>query len=391
MNPFASAPSNDTSVAQHPTAEHNAVDIPTSWPRLKGTVEVLDASDGTLYLIPAVGASDFLLPAVSAADRALLKALDGTQPASAIAEYHSQAFPKIPVHEVLSGITALADAGLLEDAQPRTVALATHDKRRQDRQLAYFADLIAYGDSAEDRQQRLASATVAILGLGGVGSWVAFALAGMGVGHLILVDGDTVDLSNLNRQILYIEADLGNSKAAAAECRLSAFNSALSVTTVPRFLDTPEAVHDAIEGSDFVIEAADSPVHSFARWVDAACRDLNIPHISMSQVPPLVRVGPTFVPGQTGCQNCYEQPAREDFPLYDELVDYRRNRGAVASATAPGCALIGSLVAFDVLHYLTGLAVPATLGTAFTLDTRTLALTRESVHRYPNCQYCSQD
>jgi bacteriocin biosynthesis cyclodehydratase domain-containing protein len=366
-------------------------DLGGSHPRLKETVEVFDASDGTIYLIPATGGRDFQLPQAGAADRALLDTLDGTRSAEVIATTLAGQFPETSPEEVLASITGLAEAGLITDARAQTSHLSQAETKRYNRQLVYFTDLLPYTAAADEPQHHLATATVAILGLGGVGSWIALALAGIGVGHLVIADGDTVETNNLNRQILYAESDLGQQKAHAARRRLTEFNNQITITASQEFLNSPQQLREVISEADFVVEAADTPVHDFGRWVDAACRAQGIPHIVMSQIPPLVRVGPTFVPGRTGCLACYEQPAHEEFPLFDELVDYRRHRGAVAAALAPGCALIAGVVSSEVLHHLTGLATPATLGTALTIDMHTLATTREAVEHAPECPHCAAD
>jgi len=81
----------------------------------------------------------------------------------------------------------------------------------------------------EQGQEKLLKSRVLIVGAGGLGSAVAYYLAAAGVGHLGLVDGDLVDLSNLQRQILYQTGDLGKPKAEVAKARLEALNPDLEV------------------------------------------------------------------------------------------------------------------------------------------------------------------
>ena len=105
-------------------------------------------------------------------------------------------------------------------------------------------------------QARLREARVVVIGLGGLGAWVLWALAAAGVGELVGVDGDAVELSNLKRQTLYREQDLGKRKALATARTLAEFNSSIPFDAVDRRLEAAE-VAAVVEGADFVVEAAD--------------------------------------------------------------------------------------------------------------------------------------
>lgn len=110
------------------------------------------------------------------------------------------------------------------------------------------------------QQAKLASARVAVLGLGGLGGGVSEMLARTGVGHLTLIDGDVFEPSNLNRQLLCTEDLLGTSKALAAEKRIRAVNSAVQVTAVAQYADG-DNLYDMIRESDLVVDCLDS-IHS---------------------------------------------------------------------------------------------------------------------------------
>jgi bacteriocin biosynthesis cyclodehydratase domain-containing protein len=227
-----------------------------------------------------------------------------------------------------------------------------------------------------------------MLGLGGLGSWAAYALACCGVGELVLVDGDRVEESNFNRQILYRERDTGRPKAQVAAEALASFNGGCRLTPVEQRLEGEDAVRDVVEGADFVVNGADWPAHDIERWVNAACFRAGVPFITMSHSPPVARVGPLYVPGETGCFACQESRYRDDYPLYDELIERRRGRPSPAATLGPVCAFIGGQVALETLHQLTGLCTPATRGAAHIYDLRTMHVTREAVPRLPDCAVC---
>ena len=110
-----------------------------------------------------------------------------------------------------------------------------------------------YGDSASTR---LAAASVAVVGIGGVGSWVAESLARTGIGELVLVDLDHVAESNINRQIHALEDTLGMAKVEAMRQRLAGINPLLRVRAVDEFIDRDNAV-TLLQGVDAIVDAVD--------------------------------------------------------------------------------------------------------------------------------------
>ncbi|MFN2358974.1 MAG: ThiF family adenylyltransferase [Desulfotignum sp.] len=117
-------------------------------------------------------------------------------------------------------------------------------------------------------QDRLASAKVSVLGLGGLGGGVCEMLARTGVGHLTLIDGDVFEASNLNRQLLCTEALVGTSKAEAAEDRIHAVNSQVTVTPKASYADKTN-LYDMIKESELVVDCLDS-IHARFMLQDAA-------------------------------------------------------------------------------------------------------------------------
>jgi bacteriocin biosynthesis cyclodehydratase domain-containing protein len=224
-----------------------------------------------------------------------------------------------------------------------------------------------------------------VIGCGGLGCWALAGLACAGIGTLVLVDDDVVALDNLNRQILYRAADVGRPKVQAARDALAAFDPELGVITHERRVASERDVAEVIAGADVVVELADWPPHRLARWVDGACRKLGIAHIAAGQDPPSLRVGPFFLPDRPGCLRCAESAARRAFPLYDELADARADRPPTAATLGAASGVVGSLIAMEVVHHLTGTATPATANRAVLVDLLTLETTSEPVLPDPDC------
>lgn len=349
-------------------------------PRIKRTTERIETPEGDVLLLrPSL--EDVLRVQGSEEEMRLLACLDGTRPIAQLrAEFGAPA--------VTEAIAVLDEAELLEDGADDDL-VPPGELERLDRQLRYFSDIATReGPSAGEAHERLRAAKVAVLGVGGLGGRAAMDLACVGVGKMLLVDGDTVELSNLNRQVLYCERDVGRVKVEAAAERLAAFNSSIEITTANRRLAGVADIEDAIAGADIVVDAVDWPAHDIECWCNEACFGLGIPYITMSHFPPIARVGPLYVPGATGCYACQEAGWRRDYPLFDLIVSQRRAKVSPAGNLGPACGLIGGQVAIEVMHHLTGLAKPSVLGSSLIYDLRTMVAKQEPVIQIPGCPVC---
>lgn len=348
-------------------------------PRLKRTLERIDTPDGDVLLLRSSGDA-ITITAPDEEERALLSALDGTH---ALADLEGR------FADAAAAIGQMRDLGLIEDAAEFEL-LPASELERFDRQLRYFSDVAENGVSPVDCQSRLRKASVAILGVGGLGGRTALELACIGIGGLRLADGDRVEISNLNRQVQFSEADIGSLKVEATARRLRAFNSQTEVETCGRQLESQAEIAEFIAGADIVVDAADWPPQEIERICNAACFEAGIPYISMSHEPPLARVGPFYVPGETGCHCCEQIATKRDYPLYETVIEQLRGAGRSPAPTlGPACGLTGGLVAMEVMHFLTGLVKPASIGTAYIYDLRTMEVQRQEVTPEPGCPVCA--
>ncbi len=291
-------------------------------PRIKRTTEPIDSPDGDILLMRPSAGTDIRIESPDEGERRLLAALDGEHTLEQLHEEFGE-------EAVGDAISKMQELEVIEDAADDDL-LADGELARFDRQLRYFSDVGTDGLTPSECQRRLREAKVAVLGVGGLGGSAAWALACCGVGEMWLIDGDRVEVSNLNRQILYTEADIGLLKVEAAAARLRAFNSAMQVTATARRLESEVEIADFIDGADVVVDAADWPAHDIERWCNAACFEAGIPYITMSHFPPIARVGPLYVPGQTGCYICQETAYRRRVPAL------RRRGRAAAREAGPG-------------------------------------------------------
>lgn len=124
----------------------------------------------------------------------------------------------------------------------------------------------------EEGQARLKAARVLIVGVGGLGSPIALYLAGAGVGTIGLIDDDTVSESNLQRQVLYAESEVGQNKALCAKRRLEALNSHIRIKAYPTRL-TPDNAREIIADYDIIVDGCDNFTTRYL--IDDTCAILN--------------------------------------------------------------------------------------------------------------------
>ena len=234
-------------------------------------------------------------------------------------------------------------------------------------ELERYKRQIALPELGLEGQRRLAASSVLVVGAGGLGGPLLYALAGAGVGRLVVVDGDTVSLSNLNRQILFEQRDLGRPKAEAAAGRLAAFNPELRVEGVQTWLDGSNGA-ELLSGCQLAVAAVDNLPARLT--LNAACAKAGIPLVN-GGVDGWYGSVLAVEFGKTPCLACCyggTSPAQEPAAL-----------GAVTGAVA-------SLMASAALGLLLGENPIA--GELLLYDGKRLELDRVPVERSPGCPIC---
>lgn len=352
-------------------------------PRLLGAYEPIHVGGDALLLAPG----DEHLELQDAPDGTVpfLRELDGRRHLDAVLE--GAAALGLTGEDARDILAALADAAVLDDAAADAAWLTAAQAERYDRQLRYFATCVAPRPAAE-AQAALRGARVAVLGLGGLGGLAALMLAACGAGTIVGVDGDRVETSNLARQVLYRERDVGRPKVEAAERALHTLNGEVAFEGVDAMLARPADVARIVEGCDLAIAAVDWPAHEIGETVDAGCFAAGTPYLSMSQQPPKVRVGALHVPGRTCCHRCHVDALRGTYPLMDEVARAARP-DSPAPTYAPAAGIIGSLLANEAIAHLAGLHPAATLGRAWVFDLRTFAASWQPL-KGAGCSRCER-
>lgn len=196
--------------------------------------------------------------------------------------------------------------------------------------------LVGFG---QDGQDRIRASNVLVVGAGGLGSPVIQYLSAAGVGAITIVDGDTVDSTNLQRQVLFDEASIGTKKVDAALERASSLNSDVTVAPIAAWLDSENAM-SLFEGHDLIIDASDN--YASRLVVNDAAAALNIPFIHGAAIRWEGLVA-GFDPGVGPCYRCLFP----DLPENEMTCSDVGVLGAVAG-------VIGSLMAVEALKHLIG-------------------------------------
>ena len=245
-----------------------------------------------------------------------------------------------------------------------------------DDQLLRYSRHILLDEVGIDGQERLLAANALVIGAGGLGSPVALYLGTAGVGRITLVDHDTVDLTNLQRQIAHNMARVGLPKAQSAREAIAAINPEVEVTAVNAVADAA-LLDTLVADADVVLDCCDNFATRHA--INAACVKHGKPLVSGAAIRFDGQVA-VFEPGDADspCYACVFPPD----------LEFQETRCAVMGVFAPMVGIIGAMQAAEALKLLSG-AGPSLAGRMLMLDGRAMEWNAMKVPRNPQCPVCS--
>jgi adenylyltransferase/sulfurtransferase len=244
----------------------------------------------------------------------------------------------------------------------------------KDEELLRYSRQIMLPEMDINGQQKLVDATVLIVGMGGLGCPAAMYLAAAGVGHLLIADDDTVELTNLQRQIAHGEDNLGELKVASAERSLRALNPGVRVTTIAERLQG-DALGTVVADVDVVLDATDNFATRFA--INRAC---------VRQRKPLVSGAAIRMEGQVAVFDSRDQNSPCYQCLYGDSGEEDTNC-ATNGIMAPVVGIIGAAQAMETIKLLAGIGQPLT-GRLLLLDAMTMQWREMKLPRDPKCAVC---
>lgn len=244
-----------------------------------------------------------------------------------------------------------------------------------DHQLLRYSRHILLDEIGIEAQQRLLDATVLVVGAGGLGSPAAMYLAAAGVGRIVLADADTVDLTNLQRQIMHREDGVGLPKVESGRRTLAALNPGVQVETIALRLDG-EPLRAAVARSDVVLDCTDNFATRHA--VNAACVAAGVPLVSGAAIR---------FDGQLSVFDA----RRAESPCYHCLFPQDQAPEEVACATmgvfAPLVGIVGSMQAAEALKLAGHFGEPA-VGRLLMIDALRMRVDTVTLPRDAACAVC---
>jgi len=220
----------------------------------------------------------------------------------------------------------------------------------------------------EEGQKKLKRAKVIIAGGGGLGSISSIYLAAAGVGTIRIVDHDKVELSNLNRQILHWDKDIGRNKVDSAAEKLSQFNQKAKIEAIEETVNEAN-VSRLVAGFDVIVDAMDNLPTRYL--LNKAAIEHRIPFIH-GAIYGLEGRAMTIIPGETACLRC----------VYRGLVP--EEKFPVIGVTP---AVIGCIQATEVIKYIVGIG-KLLANRLLVYDGLNMKFTELVVKRDPNCEHC---
>lgn len=244
-----------------------------------------------------------------------------------------------------------------------------------DLQLLRYSRHILLNEIGIEGQQRLLEASVLIIGLGGLGSPAALYLAASGVGQLTLCDHDTVDFSNLQRQIIHRTSAVNQPKVVSAQTALHDINPEVECIALDVRADAAQ-LHELVAKADAVLDCSDNFATRYA--VNRACMVQRTPLVSGAAIRFDGQVAVfDFRQADVPCYNC----------LFPEDSEAAELRCATTGVFAPLTGIIGTMQAAEALKLLIGIERGLS-GKLLTLNALDMGVTRSKLNKDPACSAC---
>lgn len=326
---------------------------------------------------------------------ALLELLDGRRDVDTICRELVARYPDASPADVRQAIIDLDENGLIQDGSDTGGDFSADAHQRYARNFAYFETYASSAISKYEFQRRIRDAKVAVLGVGGVGSHALIDLVAIGFTNIRIVDFDSVELSNLNRQILYGEASVGKPKVQEAADRARAMNSDIKLEIENTRLLSADDVYRVVYDRDIVIGSVDGPKMQIVHWLNAGCVRAGAALLS-GGVDTQRSVLYTIVPGISGCVACWYGDVRahdETTRMVQDAKYAHEDRGGKFGEDAAAfnglVVLLNAHMVGEVVRLATRISAPISVGRVLDMSLHDPRLhVAETFERRAGCEVC---
>ena len=354
-------------------------------PRLQSAVSVVKISDDILEFFKSNTREQVRIHVKDNTIMNIVCGLDGKKTVNEIAAKYD-----ISVQDVEALMAFLRSKGILANFEPSKDFEKYLYFRRP---IHFLSDYSQNHDHLVKMWKNIRNATVLIIGLGAVGSWVAANLVQTGVKNLILMDPDKVELSNLHRQFGYTEDQIGKSKVEVMKNRLLDYADDLNIIISESFLGDNSLNEFDGYNIDLVINCADKPnVDTTSMIVGEYCMKRGIPHIVGGGYNlHLSLIGQTVIPGKTACVKCFQKQLEEENKIDKNKVKKLAVKNRKGGSFGPMCSIIASMIGMEAVKILSKSINPANINRRGELNIQTMEIAYKIYNRRSDCEWCGEN
>lgn len=271
-------------------------------------------------------------------------------------------YPHLTSEDLEYGITLLDNENFIEEFHEEVRDRYTGNRN-------YFKRFVADSITDSEIQKKINQSTILLLGLGGGGSLIATLLSGLGPKKLIVVDYDVVEESNLGRQFLYTESDIGRKKVDTAVSRLRLMNSNIDLVGIDKKIISENDVLELLSGVDLTICVIDEPPAIIQRLVNKAVVKASVPCVFGGSQVSRGRVY-SVIPGKSGCFDCLNiEYTKRDPNFINQFKGHKSvNFHLPTIAYGPAMFQLAGAITDEAIKILTGFAEPQSVNCQFEID-----------------------
>ena len=306
--------------------------------KLRESIYILEESE-EIYQVIFTGTRRIKKFQVDGLVKKIINELNVEQEINLLIDKLSKEYEKQKITKCLE---SLEHAGILRSYNPDM-------NERHSKQLLFIDELTNSWEESINLQRKIEDSVISVFGVGGIGTWIVNGLYQIGVGEIRITDPDTIEKSNLGRQLYFTEKDIGKLKVETIREKLPDAN----IKAYTEIVSQDGKLEEIIVGSNFLVNCADNPsVEETTRLIDKYANKYNIPYcIAGGYNMHLGMIGPIIIPGKTASFNEFLEYQRRKDPLTNlkviKDIGQTGNLGPIAGAVA-------NIQLMEIFKYLIG-------------------------------------